>query len=207
MSINKQTKIFLNTFSKTVDKLAPCRKMTQKEKRLKRKPWLMRGILKSIKINKVYKNLHSCILSINPNDLVNDVNHSYKTYRNALNLLISKAKRYYYNKLLIENRINSKKIWQNITILHNSQKLKNQVEITKLQMPYGTVTSPIAIAEILNEFFVNIGPQRALNITGVDATTTVDLQSHLSRTFFFSPATPPEVERLIDQLKIKLVEM
>ena len=44
----------------------------------------------------------------------------------------------------------------------------------------------------------------ALNIPDVevDATTTVNQQSHLSRTFFFSPATPPEVERLIDQLKI-----
>ena len=44
----------------------------------------------------------------------------------------------------------------------------------------------------------------ALNIPDVevDATTTVNLQSHLCRTFFFSSATPPEVERLIDQLKI-----
>ena len=85
------------------------------------------------------------------------------------------------------------KIWQTINILHNSQKLKNQVKITKLQMPYGTVTLPIAISETLNKFFVNIGPQMALNIPDieVDATTTVNLQSHLSRTFFFSPATPP----------------
>ena len=80
MSINEQTKIFLNTFSNTVDKLAPFRKMTQKEKRLKRKPWLTRGILKSIKIkNKMFKNLHSHILSNNPNDLVNDVNQRYKS--------------------------------------------------------------------------------------------------------------------------------
>ena len=71
-------------------------------------------------------------------------------------------------------------------------------------MPYGTVTSPIAIAETLNEFFVNIGPQMALKIpyVEIDATTTVNLQSHLRRTFFFSLATPPEVERLIDQLNI-----
>ena len=43
----------------------------------------------------------------------------------------------------------------------------------------------------------------ALNIPDVevDATTTVNQQSHLSRTFFFFPATPPEVERLINQLK------
>ena len=120
----------------------------------------------------------------------------------ALNRLISNAKRYYYNKILIENRSNPKKIWQTINILHNFQKLKNQVEITKLQTPYGTVTSPIAITETLNEFFVNIGPQMASNIPNVevDATTTINEQSHLSRTFF-SPPAPPEVERLIDQLK------
>ena len=95
MSIDKQTKIFLNTFSNTVDKLAPFRKMTQKEKRLKIKPWLTRGILKSIKIkSKMFKNLRSHILSNNPNDLVNDVKKRYKTYRNALNRLISNAKRY-----------------------------------------------------------------------------------------------------------------
>ena len=121
-----------------------------------------------------------------------------------LNRLISNAKRYHYNKILIENRSNPKNTWKTINILHNSQKLKNQVEITKLQTPYGTVTSPTAISETFNEFFVNIGPQMALNISDVqvDATTTVNQKSHLSRTFFFSPATPPEVERLIDNLKI-----
>ena len=156
--------------------------MTQKEKILKRKLWLTRGIFKSIKIkNKMFKNLYSHILSNNPNDLVNDVNQRYKTYRNALDRLITNAKRYYSNKILIEYRSNPKKIWQTINILHNSQKLKNQVEITKLQTPYGTVTSPIASAETLNEFFVNIGPQMALNIPDVevDATTTVNHQSYL----------------------------
>ena len=70
------------------------------------------------------------MLSNNPNDFVNDVNQRYKTYKNALNRLISNGKRCYYNKILNENRSNPKKIWQTINLLHNSQKLKNQVEIT-----------------------------------------------------------------------------
>ena len=58
--------------------------MTQKEKKLKRKPWLTRETLKSIKTKtKMFKNLHSRILSNNPNDLVNDVNQRYKTHWNA----------------------------------------------------------------------------------------------------------------------------
>ena len=154
MSINEQTEIFLNTFSNAVNKLAPFRKMTQREKRLKRKPWITRGTLKLNKIkNKMLKNLHSRILSTSPNDSFNDVYQRYKTYRNALNRLITNVKRYYYNKILIENRNNPKKIWQTINLLHNSQKHKDQVEITKLQTPYGIVTSFKAIAETLNEFF------------------------------------------------------
>ena len=85
----------------------------------------------------MFKNLHSHILSNNPNDLVNDVNQRYKTYRNALNRLISNAKRYYYNKILIENRSNSKKIWQTINILHNSQKQKNQARLQNCKRPMG----------------------------------------------------------------------
>ena len=74
MSINKQTEIFLNTFSNNVNKLAPFRKITRREKRLKKKPWITRGILKSIKMkNKMFKNLHSRVLSTNPNDSFNDV--------------------------------------------------------------------------------------------------------------------------------------
>ena len=63
---------------------------------------------------------------------------------------------------------------------------------------------PKTIAETLNEFFVNIGPQMAKIIPNVefDATTTINLQSRISRTFFFSSATSPEIERLIDQLNI-----
>ena len=50
----------------------------------------MCGILRSIKIkNKMIKNLHSPILSNNPNDLINDVNQRYKTYRNVLNHLVT----------------------------------------------------------------------------------------------------------------------
>ena len=90
----------------------------------------------------MFKNLHSRILSNNPNDLINDVNQRYNTYKNALNRLISNAESYYYNKTLIENRSNPKKIWQTINILHNSQKLKNQVEITNCKRSMGLLLRP-----------------------------------------------------------------
>ena len=133
------------------------------------------------------KNLQFRILSSHPRDSINDVNQRLKTYQNASNrLVINAQKAYYIKKILIENRSNPKKIWQTINFQHIFQKLKDQVEIAKLQTPNGMFTSPIVFAETPNEFFMNIGPQRE-NIQDVeaDATTTVNLELHTSKASFF----------------------
>ena len=56
MSINQQTETVINLFSSTVYKVAPYKKATQKEKQisLSKKPWLIYGLLKSIKKNAFY---------------------------------------------------------------------------------------------------------------------------------------------------------
>ena len=49
---------FFNTFRKIVEKYAPLRKTTRKEKQLQAKPWLTRGLLKSINHkNNLFKKL------------------------------------------------------------------------------------------------------------------------------------------------------
>ena len=47
--VNELFELFLATFAKTVlDQFAPKRKATRKEKKLGLKPWISRGLLKSI---------------------------------------------------------------------------------------------------------------------------------------------------------------
>ena len=85
-SVNEQFDKFCVTFNSVVNKIAPVRKASRKEKRLHAKPWLTKGLLKSIKrkhalLSKLHKVLHS------DRELNN-----YKRYRNVLNRVIKSAK-------------------------------------------------------------------------------------------------------------------
>ena len=49
---------FVTKFENVVDEFAPMRKASRKENKLRSRPWLTRGLLKSIRIkNKMYNNL------------------------------------------------------------------------------------------------------------------------------------------------------
>ena len=73
----------------------------------KKKPWLTKGLLKSIKqTNILYKKFldHSnCLLHI-----------QYKKYRNTLNRALECAKRNYYSKILIQNKHDIGKVYERI---------------------------------------------------------------------------------------------
>ena len=68
--INKLFELFLTTFAETVNQFALPRKATRKEQRLGLKPWISRGLLKSIQIqNRLIKQLQkkqeNSVLKIN----------------------------------------------------------------------------------------------------------------------------------------------
>ena len=114
-SVHEQFSQFISTFLEVIDAHVPLRKATRKEKRLKLKPWITRGILKSISIkNKLFRLAHK------ENDRSNLI--KYKTYRNALNRTIKEAKKNYYQDFFSQNKNNAKKIWEAINDLANRKK-------------------------------------------------------------------------------------
>ena len=104
-SANKLFDNFISIFTKVVGLFGPKRNATQKEKKLKLKPWLTPALLKSIQTkNKMFKRLHK-----SSDNLV--LTEKYKAYRNALNRLLRLAKRNYYHSVLNEHKSNSQKVW------------------------------------------------------------------------------------------------
>ena len=86
MPVDDYYEKFYNIFKKIVDKSAPLRKVTRKEKQLHAKPWLTPGLLKSINhknnlFKKLYKNYNEKLLK------------NHKHYRNLLNRTINTAKK------------------------------------------------------------------------------------------------------------------
>ena len=89
--------IFLTKFRNLLDKHAPLRKMSKKEKRLKHSPWMTKGLLKSIsKKRSLFKSLKK-LKEKNKN--ADDIHKKYRTYNNMINKLKKKVQKRFLPKL------------------------------------------------------------------------------------------------------------
>ena len=163
--INNQFKEFIEILTAVVNKHAPLRKMSRRDKRLQAKPWLFKGLLKSIKRkNDMFSELHKNWDAGKFNE--------YKAYRNRLNKAIDQAKHNYYNEFVNENKSNLDKLWKAIYELANL-KPKSKVVPTRLISDCGhTIHGASDISNKFNEYFANIGSNMAKNIQQVDFDST-----------------------------------
>ena len=193
-TIHNQFEQFINSFTSVINKHAPRKLATRKERKLKTKPWLSSSLLCSIKTkHKLYKSICKTY------DETKYKN--YKTYRNVLNRTIEKAKQKYYNELIIENKSNSGKIWKIVNELVNL-KPSQQVDINQLNTKTGEViTNPVAISENLNAYFANIGKKMAETISEVDMDTNATAPTGMINSFFLTPTYPNEINNIIDSFK------
>ena len=127
------------------------------KKKLKEKPWLTKGLLKSIKQkNKMYKKFldHSnCSLYT-----------QYKKYHNTLNKALECAKCNYYSKILIQNKYDIGKVYEKINEICKL-KSKKRVLPNKIVDETGShIEDPQYIAEMFNDYFACIGHTMAESI-------------------------------------------
>ena len=88
----------------TLNKHAPCRHMSWREKKLNEKPWITREILKSaITKIRLFKSRYKC-LDLNKIEF-------YKKYRNTPAHFKFLAKRQYYDQVLRQSKSNPKESW------------------------------------------------------------------------------------------------
>ena len=96
--------------------------MSRNEKRLSKKPWITRGLLKSIRTkNKLFK---TCYKS---DDIAKK--QKYKKYLNKLTHLKNISKRNYYESLITENQNSPHKSW---SVINEIIDYKNGLHKSKL---------------------------------------------------------------------------
>ena len=94
---DEQFEEFFHIFAPVVPTHAPPKKASKKERRIKMKPWLTQGLLRSIQQkNKLFSRLHN-----NRNE---QLFNEYNKYRNILNRAIERGKRNYYNERVKSNK-------------------------------------------------------------------------------------------------------
>ena len=139
---------FIGTFSDTLNVHAPLHKQTRKEKKLKMKPWLTKGTLKSIKCkNQVYV---KCLKEQNSEQW-----KYYKKFRNKLTHIKELAKKSYFQDKISKNKPNTSKLWQAINnIIHRKGRKSNQVP-KEIHVKDEIIQNSKNVNNAFNEYFVS----------------------------------------------------
>ena len=144
---------FFRLFNKTLDRHAPTKKSTKKEKKIKSKPWITKGIKKSISIrDKLYKEMIK-----EKNVLTKVLKHEFfKKYRNQIINLLTVSKQTHYNEYFEENKNNCRAIWIGINEVIYPKSKKELNSRTSLIDEGKTITNPKNIAEHFKHPLKNI---------------------------------------------------
>ena len=120
----------------------------------------------------------------------------YKKARNQTNSGLRKAKTDYYSKKIANQKCNPKHAWKTINSLIG--KGKKPTIINELIINESKLTNPTEIAEGLNEFFANVGPNLASKLDE----SSCDFQNYTkSSESEFTAFTPIAVNKIFDLLR------
>ena len=180
-SVDKCFSSFYNKLNKLVNKHAPIKAVSKRKAKQLSKPWISRGLRKSIKIK---------------SDLYHSADTAkYKLYRNKILSLSRLSKKLYYQAYFSRNLNNMKKTWEGInTLINQNRKIKMA---SKLQLPNssGTTQNLSEMANIMNNYFASVGPKLADNIPPSSRDFKDYLgNSNFPNSFYFNTVTPFEIE-------------
>ena len=199
-NVNEDISKFFQISNEIIDNLAPLRKITNKEYKLKSKLWITKGILKSIKVrDSIYRRLMKAKNNIRKEDL----QHRLRHYKNKIKNLIRTSKHNYLKKYFAENNKNAKKLWEGINEIISSktkpQTTINCLEIKNEDNSTTTITDPKEISNTAVTYFTNVADEilskRKYN---GNKPFTDYLKSMNTNTFFTSPTNQKEIETIIE---------
>ena len=145
---------FLTTYSKIYNECFP--EKTLKQKSGISKPWISKGLMKSIKRkNKLYKKY------LQNRNLLTET--KYKIFKNRLTHSIRIAKRLYFDKSLMENKSNLKETWKILNSVINKKRGKSKMN-SVFNVGGKEISHPSEVANNFCNYFSNLGPSLAKKI-------------------------------------------
>ena len=194
MDASTKFDIFYDQISQFINSHVPRRKLSKREIKLSTKPWITKPILAKIRYrDKLYSKIIRCKHS-NPNLI-----YLHKKFRNSVAKDVKASKSDYFDNYILCNKNNIKKIWPGIRSIINIRKVKADY-IPSILESGKTVDNPCAIANIFNNFFVNVGKNTDKDIPCGNCCPTSFLKSNFPDSMFLSPATSVEVDSYISQM-------
>ena len=191
--VNELYKTLFEKLHQLLDLYFP--KVRQSRKQAKDKDWITNGIKKAIK-QKNY--LYQTQVKYNSKENI----EKWKRYRNVLNKIIKDTQKDYYKNLINQHNNNCIGLWKTLgSIICKNKKVTN---ITKLNINNQIINDPVQIANTMNNYFTNIGPELAKKIQN---TTENDFMSFLGKenqqSMYMFKTNSNEVSKLISKLNNK----
>ena len=194
-NINDRFSQFYSLITETINTHAPLKQLSRKQRRLKSKPWITKGLFISIKKKQKMHKTHY----INGSPVAKSC---YKMYSNTLTKVKELAKKLFYHQKLNECKDNPKKTWDILRTLLPSKKNSRVPNLIKINSTT-TISDVHEITEEFNHHFVNVGKFIA---NSVQANSTDDeilyLKNACPDSIYLQPTTPYEIMTLINSLKL-----
>ena len=150
--VDKYFESFITIVNSIIAEHAPLKKISVKERKLRAKPWITKGILTSINNkNKTYRKYCRA-----KNQTRRDELHKlFKKYRNSINKIIKVSKAKYYHQYFNINKRNLLKVWEGIKEIIHCKSNTGQT-VNSLRINGSLSTNQNQIANSFNTFFCNI---------------------------------------------------
>lgn len=183
---------FHNNLLELINLHAPLKKVSKRQLKQSKKPWITKGILKSIKIkNKLYVNY------ISSKDATNF--EKYKIYRNKINCLIRSSKKNHYFNYFTKFKTNMNKTWQGIKNLTNVSSSKDSPNFS-IQEDESLITNPLQIANKFNKYFNLVAPNLVSKMQVAKKSHRDYLENCILDSFFIVPTNKEEIIDTINNL-------
>ena len=178
--------------------MAPVKRLTRKEVGLHQRPWINHDILASMSDrDKLYK----AFLNEKDPTIRATFHKTYKLKRNSVTSQLRKAKKHYFNLFFEENQNNVKQTWKGIRNLINVSK-KSSTNIRKIVDNGKEITDPKEMADIINNFYVNIGRTIDKKIPNIHKPFSNDLPDRNIYDIVLNPCSRNEVKQYISDLTV-----
>ena len=193
-NVNNVFDEILKTISSTINTHAPLKLASRKKQKILSKPWLAKGIIKSIRRNRFIHNLKSFYLLGSDQQKL-----FYKRYANKLTKVKQLSKKLYFENKF-NNSDNPRKMWNT---LRNLLPYKMSCTVTKvLKINNFDVNHPADIANHFNNYFCGIGKSLAYQINDTCSKDSSHfLRIRIPESIFIAPKYPQEIKQIISSLR------
>ena len=195
-NVNLSMDSFLNNINSILDVHAPLKKVNKYKLKFKKKPWVTPALQKSISIK---NNLLKEFITAKDSQVKGRYHNEYKDYRNMLSTILKQSKTNYYSHYFETNWNSIKNTWKGLKSILNIKNISAEIPET-LSVDGTTISNPMEISNIFNNYFSSIATKTKLNISFSHKHFSDFFKNRSNISFFVSPTDKTEIEDVISSL-------